>query len=642
MCSPLPTNSMKKLLFILLFFTSLNISAQNQWAADKIPAELKEKAHAVIRTSETFFTVKNIGEATEKNHIVVTILDEQGMRYASQFVPYDKLNKINDLEGVLYDANGNKVRRLKKDDTQDGSAVSNGTLFSDNRYKYAEFKYAVFPFTVEFSYETTSKNMLFYPTWFPQNDEENVSVESSLFKVKMPVGMDLRYKMLNGMSNPNIETIEDGKTYTWAVKGQKVYENENFAPRSVLRGMGVLTAPNEFETEGYKGSAKTWKDLGEFDNLLSKNRDILPENIKQEVQNLVSGITDPVLKTKKIYEYLQSKTRYISIQLGIGGWQPFEAKQVATTNYGDCKALSNYTKALLKSVGIESHYVSIRAGANQRDIQADFPSQQFNHVIVCVPMKSDTIWLECTSQENPFGYLGTFTSDRYALLATPEGGKLVRTPSQKAIDNQQLRKIDVNLSDDGNATAEATTTFTGTLQESYAGIKTQLSPEDQKKALYKTIEIPSFELNDFSIKEEKKRNPIATVKLSLAVRKCASKSGTRMFLTPNLMSIENSIPPASDKPRVHEVELRNTYTETDSVSYVLPKNIQIEAKPEMVKFESKFGTYSADFQMKDGKLLYLRKFVRNKGTFPPTAYTEMIDFYKKIAKADKMQVVLKF
>ena len=635
---------MKPLIFTLsiLLITSTNTQAQNQWAADKIPADLKEKAHAIVRTSETLFTVKNIGEATEKNHIVITILDEQGMKYASQVVFYGKLNKINDLEGTLYDAKGEKVRRLKKDDTRDGSAFSDGTLFSDNRYKYAEFKYAVFPFTVEFTYETTSKNMLFYPTWFPQENEESVSVESSLFKVKMPTGMELRYKMLNGMSNPNIENLADGKAYTWGVKGQKVYENEIYAPKSVLRGMGVLTAPAEFETEGYQGSAKTWKELGDFDNLLAKNRDVLPENVKQEVQQLVSGISDPILKTKKIYEYLQSKTRYISIQLGIGGWQPFEAKQVASTGYGDCKALSNYTQALLKNVGIESHYVSISAGAGQREIQADFPSQQFNHAIVCVPMKTDTIWLECTSQDNPFGYLGTFTSDRYALLATPQGGKLIRTPSYKPTDNQQIRKIEVALADDGNATAEALTTFTGTLQESYASIKTQLSPEDQKKALYKTIEIPSFELNNFSIQEEKKRNPSATVKLSLAVRKCASKSGTRMFLNPNLMSVENSIPPVSDKPRVHEVELRNTYTETDSVSYVLPKNIQVEAKPEIVKFESKFGSYFADFQIKDGKLLYLRKFVRNKGKFPPTAYVEMIDFYKKIAKADKMQVVLKF
>lgn len=115
-----------------------------------------------------------------------------------------------------------------------------------------------------------------------------------------------------------------------------------------------------------------------------------------------------------------------------------------------------------------------------------------------------------------------------------------------------------------------------------------------------------------------------------------------MFLNPNLMSVTSTIPPASDKTRVHEVALRNTYTESDSVSYILPKNIQIEAKPEMAKLESKFGSYFADYQFKDDKLLYLRKFVRNRGTFPPTAYAEMIDFYKKITKADKAQVVMKF
>jgi Domain of Unknown Function with PDB structure (DUF3857)/Transglutaminase-like superfamily len=635
---------MKKAFFTLTisFFSLQSIQAQNQWATDKIPVELKEKAHAVVRMSEMFFTVKNIGEAIKTNHYAITILDEQGLENAHVLVFYDKLTKVNELEGVLYDAKGEKVKKLKNDDIKDGSANSEGTLFSDNRYKYGEFKYAIFPFTVEFNYTTTNKNMLFYPSFYPQEDEENMTVESSLFKVKMPAGMELRYKLLNGMPKPTIEDIEGGKTYTWAVKGLKHYENEPYAPQWVQKGMGVLTAPNEFETEGFKGNAKTWKELGDFDNLLAKNRDILPDNVKQEVQQLVAGINDPVLKTKKIYEYLQSKTRYISIQLGIGGWQPFEAKQVAEKGYGDCKALSNYTQALLKSVGIESLYASIRGGEGQQEVQADFPSQQFNHAMLCVPIKSDTIWLECTSQNDPFGYMGSFTSNRYALLATPAGGKLVRTPAYKSNENQQVRNIEVNLSDDGNATAEVINIFTGPQHDDYASIKTQLNPDDQKKALYRRIDIPSFELNNFSIQEEKKRIPSATVKMSLAVRKCASKSGTRMFLSPNLMSAGNSIPPVSDKPRTHEVELQNAYTEIDTVSYNLPKEIKIEFKPELIVFESKFGSYYADNQVKDGKLLYIRKFVRNRGQFPATSYIEFVDFYKKVAKYDKAQVVMKF
>jgi hypothetical protein len=635
---------MKKSLFTLIIslFSLQNLQSQNQWAADRIPAELKEKAHAVVRASETFFTVKNIGEATQTTNYAITILDEQGLKNAHVLVFYDKLSKVNNLEGILYDAKGEKIKKLKNDDIKDGSANSEGTLFSDNRYKYGEFKYAIFPFTVEFSYTTTNKNMLFYPSFYPQEDEENMTVESSLFKVKMPAGMELRYKLINGMSKPNVEDVDGGKTYTWAVKGLKHYENEPYAPLWIQKGMGVLTAPNEFETEGFKGNAKTWKELGDFDNLLAKNRDILPDNVKEEVKQLVSGTNDPVLKTKKIYEYLQAKTRYISIQLGIGGWQPFEAKQVAEKGYGDCKALSNYTQALLKSVGIESLYASIRGGEGQQEVQADFPSQQFNHAMLCVPMKNDTIWLECTSQDNPFGYQGNFTSNRYALLATPTGGKLVRTPAYKPSENQQVRKIEVNLADDGNATAEVVNIFTGPQHDDYASIKTNLNPDDQKKALYKRISIPSFELNNFSIQEEKKRIPSATVKMSLAVRKCASKSGTRMFLSPNLMSAESDIPPTSDKSRTQEVELRNAYTEIDTVTYNLPKDIKIEFKPDLITFESKFGSYYADNQVKDGKLLYIRRFVRNRGKFPATSYVELVDFYKKVTKYDKAQVVMKF
>ena len=115
-----------------------------------------------------------------------------------------------------------------------------------------------------------------------------------------------------------------------------------------------------------------------------------------------------------------------------------------------------------------------------------------------------------------------------------------------------------------------------------------------------------------------------------------------MFLIPNLMSVENSIPPASDKPRTQEVELQNAYTEIDTVSYNLPKDIKIEFKPEVISFESKFGSYYADNQVKDGKLLYIRKFVRNRGKFPATSYVDFVDFYKKVTKYDRVQVVMKF
>jgi len=68
---------------------------------------------------------------------------------------------------------------------------------------------------------------------------------------------------------------------------------------------------------------------------------VLPETTKQKVTELTKNAKSREEKARLLYEYVQNKTRYISIQLGIGGFQPFEARVVDETGYGDCKALSN-------------------------------------------------------------------------------------------------------------------------------------------------------------------------------------------------------------------------------------------------------------------------------------------------------------
>jgi hypothetical protein len=255
-----------------------------------------------------------------------------------------------------------------------------------------------------------------------------------------------------------------------------------------------------------------------------------------------------------------------------------------------------------------------------------------------VPLQKDTVWLECTSQTAPFGYMGSFTSDRYALLATPAGGKLVKTASYNALYNQQNRKADVVLNADGDATVEVTATNTGFKQEEASYVLHSFSPEDQKKWLYKRIKIPSFEINKFSLTQEKNRIPAVTEKLSLTVRKCASKSGTRVFLAPNLLSGWSQVPPAMENRKM-EVVLDMDFIDTDTVMYHLPKGFGVEFVPEKVEFSSRFGTYSASATATNEVLTYIRRVSMKKGRYPAVAYTELQDFYRKVVKADKMQVV---
>ena len=134
-----------------------------------------------------------------------------------------------------------------------------------------------------------------------------------------------------------------------------------------------------------------------YDEILYGTTD-LPEETKIKIKNLVGNEKDPLKIAEIVYKYMQEKTRYVSIQEGIGGWKPMLAKDVDKLGYGDCKALTNYTRALLDAVGVVSYYTRLYGETDKKEIYADIVSFQSNHVILAIPDKSNYVWLECTNQ----------------------------------------------------------------------------------------------------------------------------------------------------------------------------------------------------------------------------------------------------
>ncbi len=138
----------------------------------------------------------------------------------------------------------------------------------------------------------------------------------------------------------------------------------------------------------------------------------------------------------------------------------------------------------------------INAGDNT-SFNVDFPSTQFNHAIAAVPNEKDTLWLECTSQKNPFGYQGKFTGDRKALMITDVGANVVRTIQYRPEDNLQSRTANVNIDITGNAKARIKTTAAG-IQYENGDLDWVLGNSDkQKKWIEKNTEIPNFSINAF-------------------------------------------------------------------------------------------------------------------------------------------------
>lgn len=632
---------MKKQVCILALLATSTAWAQTEFKADDIPAALKENAHSVIRRHETTFTVKSPGEATQRIRKVITVLDQEADDEAKIVVGYDKLSKITNLEGALYDQNGKLIKKLKKNDIDDYSTFTDYNLFDDQRIKAAAFpKQPTYPYTVEFVVETTERNLMFYPSWMPQEGEHE-SLEQASYTITMPAGLALRYKEVN-LPTPGTTaaTPDGGKVYTWKVANRPAVEREPLAPLEQELFPVVYAGPTAFDVQEYKGKISSWSDVGAFYYTLNNGRDQLPESVQQQIRELVKPETTTLGKVRKVYKFVQDNTRYVSIQLGIGGWQTIEADKVALSKYGDCKALTNYTKALLKAAGVTAYPALVRAGDNVPDMMADFPSFQFNHVILCVPIERDTLFLECTSGHDPAGYTGDFTGNRHVLLVLPEGSHLIKTPVYAPTDNQQHRQISVTLTEQGDAKAAVKTRYTGLQQDAYAQVLHSMNQDEQRSWLLKRIHIPAFELNAFAYTEQPGMIPAVTETLKLDVRKWATMSGTRLFLPLNLMSALSPAAPLT-QPRQTAVQLGVNYDfdDSDTVEYILPKGFVPEFQVAPVTIESKFGHYTAQVTVSGDHITYVRHITMHGGRYPASAYSEWVDFRKKVAKTDRMQLV---
>jgi transglutaminase-like putative cysteine protease len=609
-----------------------------KYVVSQIPEEFKQNVNAVFWEDKMVFEIQAEDRASFRMFQAITILNSNGSTHAKVAVFYDKLSKVTTLKGTVYDADGKVIKRVKPSDIHDHSLFDGYTLYSDNRLKEIDLSNGNYPYTIEYEYEVEYRFLFSIPD-FSAGDEK-ISILNSEFTLIYPRELKPQFLSHNIDIKPQVTQLnETTESISWKFKNVKPLTLEPMSlNRSELMPL-IEVAPTRFAFDGYKGNMESWNSFGLWINSLNKGRDVLPNETKQKVMAIAKEFPDPKEKVMALYKYMQDKTRYVSIQLGIGGFQPFDATVVDVNGYGDCKALSNYMVSLLSTIGIKAHYVLVYAGRSNPKLKTNFPSSQFNHAIVCVPMERDTIWLECTSQTNPFGYMGSFTGNRKALAITDNGAAIVNTPVYNENHNKQIRTADVVLSDNGNARAKVTTLYAG-IQYENGGLSFVMgnNNDGQKKWLQNNTSIPVFDINSFNITEKKNIIPEATVNVDLTLNKFATVSGKRIFLTPNLMNRSSFIPPKVDE-RKTPVVLRTAYEDIDTINYTVSDQIYPEFLPEPIKFKSRFGEYEATFKLQQGKVTYTRKVIMRQGEFPAESYQELIDFYKSVSRADNTKIV---
>jgi hypothetical protein len=632
---------MKKLLpclFSMLFVAaSLSLFSQH-YSVSLIPDDMRKSANSVLRYEKTEINLSDKYEMTIKSEWAVTVLNSSGDAHINTNLSYNKNTRIVNMAARVFDATGKEIRRLKTSEIYDRSVVDGFSVFSDDRVKSFIFTPPSYPYTFWFSFEIKTGNTAFIPAWIPANYQYQ-SVLNSSYSLQYPSQWKLTVTE-NNFDKFSTEKNEVNGRYFASVSNIPASTPEYLMPSHEHFLLTAFFSLNHFSLEGARGTASNWQEFGQWYSLnMLSGRNEIPEATRAAVFALLEGIDDPIEKARRVFGYVQSRTRYVSVQIGIGGWRPMTVAEVDRTGYGDCKALSLYTKTLLELAGLPATYSIVYSGSRQKSIDTSRVAIQGDHVIVSIPLSDTTIWLETTSQTIPFGFLGNFTDNRCVLSLTGNQSFTTFTPNYLGSVNSMITSAQVKLFDDGGISAKVNLNSAGIQYDQRKQLQ-RAKKEDREKYYQKYWNyLQGLVLDKIDISTDSIQVVINET-LELQARSYGKMSGNRMLITANVFNRISNVPPRYPQ-RTYPVEIQRAYTDEDTYDIALPDGFMIESLPRETSIESAFGSYTLKVEAVNDKLIRIYRSMRTQtGLFPPEMYQEYFGFIRDVSRSDQTNIVL--
>lgn len=593
---------------------------------------------AVVVQSTTEVDCRDMRNTRISEQRVYRLLHERASDMAQFTIGCSKWQKLADFNGQVTDATGKVIRKFKKGDLKRSELSSS---FADDFYTLSlDYTPPSYPITIEFNWVTEANNGNFgFPTFAPI-EAYNTQVDHASYVLTVPAQMACRYLCRNTADQVIQSTLSDGRIrYEAHMDNLPAIDNEPYSPSARETLPHILWAPGKFELHGVSGDMTTWQGFGAWIHSLLKGQQELSPEFKAQLHAMTDTCRTDRSKVEVIYNYLAQTTRYVSIQLGIGGWQPFPASEVCRTGFGDCKGLTNYLCAMLHEVGVPANYVVIRN--DQRHLITEFPSNQFNHAIAQVPLPGDTLWLECTASAFvPLGYVHENIAGNDALLIDDNGGHLVKVPAYTPEQNVSYNKARVTLQDDGSAKVDANMRYECRQYEDMLPLMSR-TEQQRRDAMLSGINLSAVTLGDFTFTEHKQSytTPHIDVSMQLETRKLANITGSRMFVPVGIFH-KITVPRALQQ-RVQPVSIGYGYVDIDTLVVTIPEGYEVETLPQASSEVTPLGELSQTFEAADNTVTVVTRCLMRNGRYPATDYATLRNLKTAVKRAYDQRIVLR-
>ena len=618
-------NMIRKYMLLLLMLWSVAISADN--------------VNAVVLESSNCVECSGMDKYTWRYNSKCLILNEKARSKSSFVFETDKTQKIQAFTAVITDENGNVLKKLKKSDLL--STSYNPDMVTDGKTYYFDYVPPRYPITVSYTLEMTFSNgFLSFPTFVPQRNYDT-EVRHASYSLVVPADMKVSHMAKNVAEEHVKERTEEGKKIiTVELNDLQALKREQWSPDFDERIPLVYFSPSIFEYYGTSGHQSTWQELGKWHWQLLEGRDHLPVELENQLHQFTDTCQTQIGKIEQLYRLLERTTRYVSIQLGLGGLQPESAADVYRHGMGDCKGLSNLMRAMLKAVGIESFYTII--STENKHLFRDYANvSQLNHAILAVPTDGDTLWLECTDASLPLGYLHDDIAGHDAIVITSEGGRFVTLPEQDKNENRLVTEADVYLQQDGSAEVNITLLAKGSYYQHLAALQS-LDNSEKKKMLQRMFRLPqaSFSELTFTLSKTPYNHPQVKFSVKASCKGIASVTGNRIFVPLNPIEQESPLINVEEN-RTSKVQLSDRGITEDIVRIHIPEGYVVENMPKSDSLQSLSSVYTSRVEKTEDGVKVTDISRKDGGIFDVGCYKEYAEYTNTILRRSRKMMVLR-
>jgi transglutaminase-like putative cysteine protease len=438
-----------------------------------------------------------------------------------------------------------------------------------------------------------------------------------------------------------VQTTErDGRrTYQWAKANVPKFTPEPFSPDTNSVSMHVTVS-----------LPTTWTDIATWYGSLTLDRYTLTPTMETKLRELVSGAKTRLDTIRAVHRWVAQDIRYVSVSLGLGGYQPRQPEQTFTTGFGDCKDKTTLFVAALRKVGISAFPVLTHS--NALAVRKEHPSiRQFNHVIAAVRDGKELVFTDLTSGFTPYGELPWPEQGGFAVVVLADGrAQEVTLPKAPFLSRKIESRIVATMSDSG--------LMSGIMEEFDSGggfearrilFSVPLDSAQGSNVMRMLLGILPGAKGD-SIRAFNGRDlyaaPHYTIFFSNA-RGTAQAGGLELFTLP-----WGVMPGAARVSALNRFGPRKTSIIAESVlrappptsslvtmTVTLPEGWRARV-PANVVVTSDFGTYSTEYSQ-DGRVLKIvRREISAQGIYPPSRFGDVTAFFKATSADENNKTIV--